>query len=221
MSGDATDTGAMRGGLVVVSGPSGSGKTTIVHRLAEHPAVDVAVTATTRDPRPGEVDGEHYHFLDEPTFRSRIRAGDFVEYKEVFANGNLYGSLKQPLLDALEKPDRIYLLEIDVEGGLDLIGQGFEGTYVFIAPPSMEELRSRIEGRGTESAESLAQRIAKAEIELSRKDRYDHVVVNDDLERAYGEVCARLGLTRAHARANDTNNDESSGSEPRGPQEVR
>jgi len=213
-------TDAMNGGLVVVSGPSGSGKTTIVHRLAERLEVDVAVTATTRPPRPGEIDGEHYHFLDEARFRQMISDGAFVEHKEVFGNGNLYGSLKQPLEDALRNKDRIYLLEIDVEGGLDLISQGYAGAYVFIEPPSMDELRRRIENRGTETPESITQRIAKAEIELSQKDRYNHVVVNDDLDRTYDEVCALLGLPATCVETNDRN-DETSSSGNRGSQEVR
>ncbi len=197
-------TEGLQGGLVVVSGPSGSGKTTLVARLALDPRVDVAVTATTRPPRPNEVDGVDYHFLSEEEFRARIERGEFVEYKEVFKNGHLYGSLKAPLVEALERADRIYLLEIDVEGGLDLKEQGYEGTYVFIAPPSVEELRRRIEGRGTESATSIAERIGKAEFELSMKERYDHVVVNDELERAFAEVTSLLGLAAdAHGTSGD------------------
>src|SRR5690606_17676890 len=163
-------TEPLKGGLVVVSGPSGSGKTTLVERLAADARVDVAVTATTRPPRPNEVDGEDYHFLSKEEFRDRIARGDFVEYKEVFGNGHLYGSLRQPMVDALARAERIYLLEIDVEGGLDLKRQGYEGTYVFIAPPSVADLRRRIESRGTESAESIAERIGKAEFELSNKE---------------------------------------------------
>lgn len=205
----------LRGGLVVVSGPSGSGKTTLVARLAEDPCVDVAVTATTRPPRPNEKDGVDYHFLSKDDFRAKIARGDFVEHKEVFGNGNYYGSLKAPLVEALENPTRIYLLEIDVEGGLDLKRQGYEGTYVFIAPPSIDALRQRIEGRGTETPESIAQRIGKAEFELSQKERYDHVVVNDDLERAFAEVRSLLGLP-----AIATENDGDAASSGRSPQEV-
>ncbi len=183
-----------RGGLVVISGPSGSGKTTIVDRLGRDPRVEVAVTATTRPLRPGEVDGVDYHFLSREQFLARVARGDFVEYNEVFRNGHLYGSLKAPLLQALERRDRYYVLEIDIEGGITLIDQGFAGIYLFIAPPSLEELRRRIELRGTESAEAIEARIRKTELELALKDKYDRIVVNDDLERALREVRAFLGL---------------------------
>lgn len=201
-------------GLVVISGPSGSGKTTIVDRLEREPGVEVAVTATTRPKRPGEQDGVDYHFLDRAEFQRRIARGDFVEHKEVFGNGHLYGSLKAPLEEALRAGDRYYVLEIDVEGGHDLREQGYRGTYLFIAPPSLEELERRIRNRGSgESDDAVRRRIDKARLELARKDTYDHVIVNDDLERAYAEVRSILGLGAAA-----TNDDDDAGT--RGPQEV-
>ncbi|MBI4879330.1 MAG: guanylate kinase [Planctomycetes bacterium] len=190
-----------RGGLVVISGPSGSGKTTIVDLLAKDPRVEVAVTATTRPLRPGEVDGVDYFFLSREEFLARVARGDFVEYNEVFRNGHLYGSLKAPLLQALARRDRYYVLEIDIEGGITLIDRGFAGIYLFIAPPSLEELRRRIERRGTESAEAIAARIRKTELELALKEKYDRVVVNDVLERAHREVRALLGLDEPAAIA--------------------
>jgi guanylate kinase len=185
---------AFRGGLVVISGPSGSGKTTIVSRLAQDLRVEVAVTATTRAKRPGEVDGVDYYFLTREEFEARIERGEFVEYNEVFRNGHLYGSLKAPLEAALSRRDRCYLLEIDIEGGINLKLQGYAGTYLFVAPPSFEELRRRIETRGTESKQAVAERIEKTQIEYELKDRYDRVIINDDLERACQEVREILGL---------------------------
>ena len=185
---------AFRGGLVVISGPSGSGKTTIVGRLAQDPRVDEAVTATTRDMRPGEEHGVDYFFLTREEFQERIERGDFVEYNEVFRNGHLYGSLKAPLEAALRREDRCYLLEIDIEGGISLKQQGYDGLYLFIAPPSFDELRRRIDTRGTETEQAVAERIEKARIENELKDRYDRVIINDDLDRACQEVREILGL---------------------------
>lgn len=188
------DERIFRGGLVVISGPSGSGKTTLVDRLSHDPRVDIAVTATTRPMRQGEVDGQDYFFLTHAEFRRRIAAGDFVEYNEVFRNGNLYGSLRQPLADAMRQRERCYVLEIDVEGGLTLKHQGFDGLYVFISPPSIDRLQARLVARGTESESSLRERLAKARLELELKQGYDVTIVNDDLERAYAELRDVLGL---------------------------
>ena len=185
---------AFQGGLVVVSGPSGSGKTTIVERLREDPRVDVAVTATTRNKREGERDGVDYFFLTEDEFRARIAEDQFVEYEEVFGNGRLYGSLKAPLEEGIRRKDRIYLLEIDVFGGLTLKRKGYSGTYVFIAPPSLDVLRQRIEGRGSETEESIRERLSKAQVELDKQAHYDEVVVNDDLDQAFLRVREILGL---------------------------
>lgn len=184
-------------GLVVISGPSGAGKTTIVSRLEQDPRVEVAVTATTRAMRPGEREGIDYFFLTRPEFEARIARGDFLEHNEVFRNGNLYGSLKAPLEAALSRGDRWYVLEIDVEGGVKLRDMGYAGTYIFIAPPSLDALRQRIERRGTESPGAIDERLKKVAIEMKLKDRYDVVVINDDLERAYQEVQRLLGLSAA------------------------
>ena len=191
---DGSGGASFQAGLVVISGPSGSGKTTIVERLGQDPRVEVAVTATTRSPRQGEVDGEDYYFLSREEFQRRVDAGDFLEYNEVFRNGHLYGSLRGPLDQALSENSLIYVLEIDVEGGVNLLERGFEGRFVFILPPSREELIRRLGARGTETAGALEQRLAKADVELALKDRYQHVVVNDDLDRALSEVRAILGL---------------------------
>ncbi|MFH0945736.1 MAG: guanylate kinase [Planctomycetota bacterium] len=201
MSAQVEKSGGLRGGLVVISGPSGSGKTTIVHRLEEDPRVDLAVTATTRKKRPGEQDGVDYFFLSREEFEARIERGEFVEYNEVFRNGQLYGSLKAPLEAALKRLDRCYVLEIDIEGGIALMDQGYDGTYLFIAPPSLDELRRRITERRTESPEAILKRIEKTEIEYGLKDRYHRVIINDDLERACQEAREILGLDSPGADA--------------------
>jgi guanylate kinase len=179
------------GRMLVVSGPSGSGKSTICKRLLQDPRVVFSVSATTRKPRPGEVDGRDYHFLSADEFRARIAKGAFIEHAEVF--GNLYGTLREPM-EAAKARGQVYLLEIDVQGANQLRALGEEGVYIFIAPPDFEELKRRLSGRGTESPEVLQRRLHKAEDELRERHRYDHVVVNDELERAVTEVRRLAGL---------------------------
>ncbi|MEY2745584.1 MAG: hypothetical protein RL112_626 [Planctomycetota bacterium] len=182
------------GRMLVVSGPSGSGKSTICKRLLLDPRVVFSVSATTRKPRPGEVDGCDYHFLSADEFRARIAKGAFIEHAEVF--GNLYGTLREPM-EAAKARGQVYLLEIDVQGANQLRALGEEGVYIFIAPPDFEELKRRLAGRGTESPEVLQRRLHKAEDEMRERHRYDHVVVNDDLERAVAEVRRFAGLDPA------------------------
>jgi len=180
-----------RGQMVVISGPSGSGKSTICKRLLEDPRVHFSVSATTRAPRKGEVDGRDYLFLDAETFRRMIREGAFIEHAEV--HGNMYGTLRAPMEEALARGE-VYLLEIDVQGALQLHALKEPGLYVFIAPPDMEVLRRRLVGRGTDAPEVVERRLKKAEDEMREAVKYDHVVVNDDLERALGEVRRLIGL---------------------------
>ena len=180
--------------MLVISGPSGSGKTTICKRLLQDPRVVFSVSATTRKMRPGEVDGRDYHFLSVEDFRAKVERGEFIEWAEVF--GNLYGTLRAPLKAALAK-DQVYLLEIDVQGALQLKAIGEPGTYVFIAPPDFDELRRRLVARNTETSEVLERRLEKAHYEYQERAKYDHVVVNDDLERAIAEVRRIVGLDPA------------------------
>ena len=184
----------MTGTMLVISGPSGSGKTTICKRLLQDPRVVFSVSATTRKMRPGEVDGRDYHFLPVEDFRAKVERGEFIEWAEVF--GNLYGTLRAPLREALAK-DQVYLLEIDVQGALQLKAIGEPGTYVFIAPPDFDELRRRLVARNTETSEVLEKRLEKAHYEYQERAKYDHVVVNDDLERAVGEIRRIVGLDPA------------------------
>jgi guanylate kinase len=189
--------------MLLISGPSGCGKSTICKALLEDPRVEFSVSATTRPRRPQEVDGRDYHFIEPQEFRRRIQRGDFIEYAEV--HGNLYGTLREPMERAIEA-GRTYLVEIDVQGALQLKALGFDGVYVFIAPPDFDALRERLAGRGTETPEALERRLKKAEDEFRERGRYDHVVVNDRLEEAIAEVRHIAGLdgdprTRDHAES--------------------
>ena len=181
----------MSGRMLVISGPSGSGKSTICKRLLEDPRVVFSVSATTRTKRAGEVEGRDYHFLTPAEFERRVQAGEFIEHAEVY--GNLYGTLRKPLEKAIAA-GQLYLLEIDVQGANQLRALGEPGTYVFIASPSHAELRRRMEQRGSETPETLERRLRKAADEAMLQGHYDHVVVNDELERAVAEVRRLTGL---------------------------
>jgi guanylate kinase len=181
------------GKMVVISGPSGAGKSTVCRRILEDPRVRFSVSATTRPMREGEVDGRDYYFLSTANFRERIEKGDFIEYADVF--GNLYGTLRGPMQAALEE-GKDYLMEIDVQGALQIKNQGIPGLYIFIAPPDFEELRRRLVGRGTESPEVVERRLQKAEDEYRERVRYDHVVINDELESCLAEVRRLMGLVQ-------------------------
>src|SRR5258705_2645611 len=185
---------ALKGRMAVASGPSGSGKSTICKRLLEDPRVVFSVSATTRARRPGEFDGRDYHFLSREEFKSRVERGEFIEHAEV--HGNMYGTLRAPM-DKVLAEGNVYLLEIDVQGANQLRALGVPGTYIFIAPPDFEELRRRLAARGTETTEMLERRLHKAEDEWRERVRYDHVVVNDAVDRAVGEIRRILGLDRA------------------------
>ena len=189
---------AARGRLLVVSGPSGAGKSTIVKRLLGDPRVRFSVSATTRAPRPGEVDGRDYRFVSRERFRELVEQGAFIEWAEV--HGNLYGTLKGPLEQALAA-GLVYVLEIDVQGANKLQSLGVEATYVFIAPPDEATLRARLAGRRTEAPEVVERRLTRAREELREQSRYDHVVVNRELEPALAEVRRLAGLDGGGAGA--------------------
>lgn len=180
-----------RGKMLVISGPSGCGKSTICRRLLKDPRVVFSVSATTRKMREGEVDGRDYHFISKERFLEHVKRGDFIEHAEVF--GNMYGTLKAPIDEALAA-GKVYLLEIDVQGALQLKALDVPAVYVFVAPPDFEELRRRLVARGTETPEVLERRLHKAEDEYRERVKYDHVVVNDDLDAAVDEVRSLVGL---------------------------
>ncbi len=180
--------------MLLISGPSGSGKSTICKRLLADPRVVFSVSATTRSMRPGEVDGRDYHFLSREVFQQKIDAGEFLEWAEVY--GNLYGTLRSEWRSAVDH-GKVFLVEIDVQGAGQLRKLELPGVYVFVAPPSVEVLRERLCDRGTESPEMLERRLRKAEDELRERVKYDHVVVNDDLDLALREVRELAGLSSA------------------------
>ena len=171
--------------LMAVSGPAGVGKGTIVKTLISRRAdVVESVSCTTRAPREGEVDGTHYFFLSKEEFLKRIEEKDFLEYDEHF--GNYYGTPRSFVEKTLES--KSIILEIDVVGALNVKKVFPELVLVMIAPPSIEELKRRLIGRGSETEESLKIRLSRLEYELAQKDKYDYYIVNDDLETAIAEV---------------------------------
>ena len=171
--------------LMAVSGPAGVGKGTIVKTIiARRDDVVESVSCTTRPPREGEIDGKHYFFLTKEEFLRRIEEKDFLEYDEHF--GNYYGTPRSFVEKTLET--KSIILEIDVVGALNVKKEFPELVLVMIAPPSIEELKRRLEGRGSENEESLKIRLARLEYELAQKDKYDYYIVNDDLETAIAEV---------------------------------
>ncbi len=177
--------------IIVLTAPSGAGKTTIAHRVLEvMPEMQFSVSATTRSARPGETEGEDYHFLSTEEFERRIEAGDLLEYEEVYP-GQFYGTLRSEVEDRTD--DGPVLLDIDVKGALNVKRTfGKDALVLFIAPPSVEELRRRLEGRGTEDREALRDRLDRAERELATADACDAVVVNDDLDTAVEETLTRI-----------------------------
>ncbi len=152
-----------------------------------------SVSATTRRPRPGEVDGREYHFLDEPDFRAAVAAGDFLEWVEY--SGNLYGTLRSEVEARLAAGDDV-ILEIELIGARAVRRTMPEAISVFIAPPSMAELAERLRGRGTETAEAVTKRLRRAETEVAAAEEFDHVVVNDEAGRAADEVAAIIEAQR-------------------------
>jgi len=178
------------GHLVIVSGPSGVGKSTLLSRLLEQSTLTLTVStsATTRPPRPGEIDGESYHFLSVEEFESHRQAGDFLECKEVYGRGYWYGTLRIPVTTGLEAGKWV-ILEIDVEGALDVLQEIPSAITIFIHPGSLAELERRLRSRATESEDSIEQRLAEAGREMEQAATYQHRVINDNLDRAVQELC--------------------------------
>jgi guanylate kinase len=169
--------------ILVITGPSGVGKGTLIKGLLERvPGLELAVSATTRKPRAGEVNGVDYHYLSAEDFDRRVAAGEFVEYAEYA--GNRYGTLKSELT----RPARGIVLEIDVQGARQVRGRLPEARLIFIEPPSFEDLEKRLADRGSDRPEQIERRLAAARDELAAAGEFDHRVVNDDLQRALQEL---------------------------------
>jgi guanylate kinase len=173
-----------RGLAFVISAPAGTGKTTLVEMLVkEFPCVVESISVTTRPMRPGEREGEHYHFVDKASFDEKLAAGDFLEHVEVFDNH--YGTSRSMVEAELARGNHIFLV-IDTQGAQKLQAEGFEAVYIFVSPPSMEELQVRLLKRRTEPPDMIDKRLAWARKELHAAKNYDYQIVNDDLETAYG-----------------------------------
>lgn len=177
-----------QGKIIIITAPSGSGKTTLVKRLLTAlPELSFSISACTRQPRAGEVDGKDYYFLTTDKFKQLIEEEAFIEYEMVY-EGKYYGTLKTEI-DRMWSNAQVPLIDIDVQGAMNVQKQYPDTSLsVFIKAPSIEELRKRLESRGTETPETLAERVHKAEEELLHASEFDHVVVNDDLEVAYTEL---------------------------------
>jgi guanylate kinase/nicotinate (nicotinamide) nucleotide adenylyltransferase len=178
----------MRGKLIIFSAPSGAGKTTLVKYLLQQDYnLEFSVSATSRKPRPGEVNGKDYHFLSEKEFHQKIENNEFLEWEEVYS-GVYYGTLKSEV-ERIRNRGKNVLFDVDVVGGMNIKKYyGAEALAVFVQPPSLSELRRRLENRSTEPEEKINMRIAKAEQELTMAGRFDVVIVNDDLNRANEEA---------------------------------
>ena len=180
-----------RARLFVVSGPSGVGKGTLVALLRKRlPRLGLTVSATTREPRPGERDGEAYHFLSDEEFDRRVADGEFLEW--AWVHGHRYGTLRSEV-ERVTGEGRSVVLEIDVQGGLNVREALPDAVLVFIEPPTAAELERRLRGRGTEDEASIERRLAGARDELACASRYDARIVNDDLDRACRELEGLIG----------------------------
>ncbi|MCC1492668.1 guanylate kinase [Cognatishimia sp. F0-27] len=185
-----------RGLLIILSSPSGAGKSTLSRRLLEwDPSLTFSVSATTRAPRPGEQDGEHYHFLSEEQFKRSVAEDGMLEHAHVF--GNFYGSPRAPVERAINAGCDV-LFDIDWQGAQQIVNSalGVHTLSIFILPPSIAELRRRLESRGQDSADTIAKRMQKSWDEISHWGSYDYVLVNDDLDKTFDDLKTIVTATR-------------------------
>ena len=205
----ASDTPARTGMVLILSGPSGSGKSTIYKAaIGGLGGIEFSVSCTTRQPRPGEVDGRDYHFISREQFDALVAEDAFAEHAEV--HGNCYGTLKSELLGRVRRGIDV-LLDIDVQGAAQLRALCSDSSefceaceFIFIMPPSFEELERRLRARGTETEESILRRLANAKGEMEHAHEYDHIIVNDDLARAVKEFTDLILGLRNHPKRRRT-----------------
>ena len=177
-----------KGKTFIVSGPSGVGKSTVLRALLERrPNVYFSVSATPRDPRPGELDGVHYHFMDVESFRKWIAMDQFLEYAEYV--GNFYGTPKRFVDEAMEQGKDV-ILDIEVQGAIQVTSKRPDTVRIFIAPPSWAELERRLTERGTDSQDKIQKRLLRAKVEFQTAHTYDYFVINDTVENAVNELDA-------------------------------
>ncbi len=176
------------GKIIIFSAPSGSGKSTLIgHLLKRFPQLEFSISATSRAPRGSEVNGKEYYFLTNEEFKNKVAAGEFVEWEEVYA-GTCYGTLRSELKRIWDK-GHVIVFDVDVKGGVNLKKIfGDDALSIFIMPPSVEELRRRLEKRGTDTPETIAKRVAKAEEEITYAPLFDKIVINDSLETAIADA---------------------------------
>jgi guanylate kinase len=179
--------GRTRGLLLMVVAPSGVGKTSLTRRLvADHNDLHLSISATTRDPRPGEHDGRDYHFVSHDKFKVMIQDDAFLEWAEVY--GNHYGSPRGPIVEALERGESV-LFDIDFQGAMKVHAQLPEDSVlIYILPPSLAEMSRRLHARSQDSEEVIAKRLARAKDEVAAWEQFDYVILNDDFDRAYSDL---------------------------------
>ena len=196
MSSEGSATARRRGLLIILSSPSGAGKSTLARRLrAWDPSIVFSVSATTRPPRPGEVDGQHYRFVTEAAFKAMVADGAMLEHAHVF--GNFYGSPRAPVQEAVDNGCDV-LFDIDWQGAQQIRNSalGVHTLSIFLLPPSIAELRRRLESRGQDEATTIAKRMRKSWDEISRWDAYDFVLVNEDLDITQAQLTTIVSATR-------------------------
>lgn len=177
--------------IIVISGSSGVGKGTIIKSLLKScNDIKLSISCTTRNPREGEIHGKNYYFISRDEFETAVKNNEFIEWAEF--SGNLYGTRKSFVLDSLKNGDHV-LLEIDTQGALQIKEKMPEVVLIFIAPPSYEELVARLRGRHTETEEAIQKRLAFVDIEKENSKQFDHIVINDSVERAVSEIKEIIG----------------------------
>lgn len=185
-----TEENALSGKLIVLTGPSGVGKGTLMRSLLErHPELHYSVSATTRAPRPGEIDGKNYYFISRSKFEQLVAQGEFLEWAE-FA-GNYYGTFREAVLQQV-KSGQLVILEIELKGARQIRVSFPEALSIFILPPTFTELEKRIRGRGQDSDEAIARRLTRAHEEIQAADEFDIQIVNDDFETAVNAIEAAI-----------------------------